>query len=337
MMDLKTQYLGMELKNPLVASASPLTMDADSVKRLEDNGIAAVVMHSLFEEQLNSQMHELDYYLFQGSESFAEATEYFPHEATFTNLEAESYLEEIVRLKKSVDIPVIASLNGVSEGGWIKYAKHCEEAGADAIELNIFYIPTETELSSALIEKMYLDDLKNVKSSVSIPVSVKMNPFFSSLSGMASQLSEAGASGLVLFNRFFEPEIDIDNLELLHRLEPTASKDLGLSLRWLAILHGNINADLAASCGIHTYRDVIKAVMAGADVTMMASALLEHGPEHAKKLLGEIEAWMEEKEYRSIEQMKGSMSYKAVANPSLYERANYVRLIRERRVEWQKK
>lgn len=334
-MDLTTHYLGMKLKNPLVASASPLSMDTDSVKRLEDNGIAAVVMHSLFEEQINREMHELDYFLSQGSESFAEATEYFPKAESFTNLEAEDYLEEIVRLKKSVDIPVIASLNGVSEGGWMKYARHFEEAGADAIELNIFYVPTDPALSSDVLEKMYLDDLASVKASVAVPVSVKLNPFFSSLPHMAGRLCDAGAGGLVLFNRFFEPDIDIDSLQLQHRLDSTSSRDLGLGLRWLAVLHGNVGCDLAASCGIHTYHDVLKAVMAGADVTMMASALMKYGSGHVTRLLDEIILWMEEKEYRSISQMKGSMSYKAVDNPSLYERANYVKLLQERRVNWQ--
>jgi len=335
MMELTTHYLGMTLKNPLVAAASPLSMDTDSVKRLEDNGIAAVVMHSLFEEQINREMHELDYFLSQGSESFAEATEYFPQADSFANLEAEDYLEEIARLKKSVDIPIIASLNGVSEGGWMKYAKHIEEAGADAIELNIFYVPTDPALSSDVVEKMYLDDLASVKASVAIPVSVKLNPFFSSLPHMAKRLCDGGADGLVLFNRFFEPDIDIDTLELQHRLDSTSSHDLGLGLRWLAVLYGNVGCGLAASCGIHTYRDVLKAVMAGADVTMLASALLKYGPTHAQRLLNEITIWMEEKEYRSIAQMKGSMSYKAVANPSLYERANYVKLLQERHVDWQ--
>lgn len=334
-MDLKTKYLGLELKNPLVASASPLSMDADSVRRLEESGISAVVMHSLFEEQINSEMHELDYFLSQGSESFAEATEYFPQADAFANLEAEDYLEEIARLKKSVEIPIIASLNGISQGGWMKYAKHCQEAGADALELNIFYIPTDPTLTSDVLEKMYLDDLASVKAAVGIPVSVKLNPFFSSLPNLARRLNEAGAAGLVLFNRFFEPDIDIDTLELRHRLDPTRSRDLGLSLRWLAVLYGNVTCDLAASCGVHTYRDVLKAVMAGADVTMIASALLEYGPSYARELLDGIETWMEEKEYRSVTQMKGSMSYKAVANPSLYERANYVKLLQERRVEWQ--
>lgn len=335
-MDLKTTYLGLELDNPLVAAASPLSTDTDSVKKLEDNGISAVVMHSLFEEQINSEMHELDYFLSQGSESFAEATEYFPQGESFVNLEAEDYLEEIVKLKKCVDIPVIASLNGVSEGGWMKYARHCEEAGADAIELNIFYIPTDPSLSADVLEKMYLDDLASVKGAVGIPVSVKLNPFFSSLPNLAGRLGDAGAAGLVLFNRFFEPDIDIETLELRHRLEPTRSRDLGLSLRWLAVLYGNVPCNLAASCGIHTYRDVLRAVMAGADVTMIASALLEYGPEYAAHLLKDMREWMEEKEYRSLEQMKGSMSYKAVANPSLYERANYVKLLQERKVDWQK-
>jgi len=335
-MDLKTHYLGLQLKNPLVASASPLSMNTGSVKRLEDNGISAVVMHSLFEEQINQEMNELDYFLLQGSESYAEATEYFPQVDSFANLQAENYLEEIIHLKKSVDIPIIASLNGVSEGGWIKYGKYCEEAGADAIELNIFYIPTNPNLSPETVEKMYVDDLRSVKSAVKIPVSVKLNPFFSSLPHLAGRLSEAGAGGLVLFNRFFEPDIDIDTLEVKSRLEPTRSRDLGLGLRWLAVLYGNIKSDLAASCGVHTSHDVLKAVMAGADVTMIASALLEHGPGHAKHLLEEISRWMEEKEYHSIEQMKGSMSYKAVSNPSMYERANYVKLLQERKVSWQK-
>ncbi|HHJ52505.1 MAG TPA: dihydroorotate dehydrogenase-like protein [Caldithrix abyssi] len=326
-MDLKTKYLGLELKNPLVPSASPLSTEVDKVKELEDNGAAAVVMYSLFEEQITHESHELDVFLSQGGESFAEAMSYFPEPEKFHNVDAEEYLEQIQKLKKAVDIPIIGSLNGISAGGWMEYAKKIEQAGADALELNIYYIPTDPSLSAEKIEDMYLEDLKTVKNQVDIPVAMKLSPFFTSFANMAQKLDKAGADGLVIFNRFYQADIDLEQLEVVPDLQLSHSYELRLPLRWLAILYGHVKADLAATTGIHTAEDVLKVVMAGADVAMMASALLQNGPAHLKKVLNDLTQWMEDHEYESIEQMKGSMSMKAVAEPAAYLRANYMKTL----------
>ena len=326
-MDLKTKYLGLELKNPIVPSASPLAANADTVKKMEDNGAAAVVMYSLFEEQIVHEQKELDAFLSQGTETFAEALSYFPEPEEFHNVHAEEYLEQLRKLKETVDIPVIGSLNGVSAGGWMDYAKKIEQAGADALELNIYYIPTDPELTSAQIEQMYIDDVKKVKETVQIPVAVKVGPFFTAFANMAKRLEEAGADGLVIFNRFYQPDIDIEALDVVHDLEFSNSYELRLPLRWLAILYGQVNTSLAATTGIHTAEDVLKAVMAGADVTMMASALFQKGIKHIARILNDIKYWMEAHEYESIEQMKGSMSMKSLAEPAAYMRANYMKTL----------
>jgi len=326
-MDLKTKYLGLELKNPVVPSASPLAANADTVKKMEDNGAAAVVMYSLFEEQIVHEQKELDTFLSQGTETFAEALSYFPEPEEFHNVHAEDYLEQLRKLKETVDIPVIGSLNGVSAGGWMDYAKKIEEAGADALELNIYYIPTDPGLTSAQIEQMYIDDVKKVKETVKIPVAVKVGPFFTAFANMAKRLEEAGADGLVIFNRFYQPDIDIEALDVVHDLEFSNSYELRLPLRWLAILYGQVNTSLAATTGIHTAEDVLKAVMAGADVTMMASALFQKGIKHIARILNDIKYWMEAHEYESIEQMKGSMSMKSLAEPAAYMRANYMKTL----------
>ena len=326
-MDLTTKYLGLNLKNPIIAGASPLSNNVDTVKLLEDKGAAAVVMYSLFEEQINHEAQELDTFLTQGTESFAEAMSYFPEPDQFHSLGGEDYLGKIAKLKKAVDIPIIASLNGVSAGGWMKYAKQMQEAGADALELNIYYIPTDPFLTGAEVEKIYLDDLKTVRSHIDIPVAIKLSPYFSSFANMAVKLDDAGANGLVLFNRFYQPDINLDALEVAPDLQFSTSYELRFPLRWIAILYGKVKASMAATTGIHEASDVLKAVMAGADAVQLASVLLKKGAKQVEVILNDMKKWMQEKEYASIEQMKGSMSYKSVAEPAAYTRANYMKTL----------
>ena len=326
-MDLKTNYMGMELENPLVAAASPLSKDLDMSKKLEDEGISAIVTYSLFEEQITHEQQELDYFLAQGAESFAEALSYFPEPEAYHNVNAEEYLEHIQKLKKHVNIPIIGSLNGVSAGGWMDYAKKIEEAGADALELNIYYIPTDPRITAQQVEAMYLTDLSTVKQAINIPVAMKLSPYFSAFSNLATKLDDNGADGLVLFNRFYQPDINIDNLEVEANLQFSSSHEIRLPLRWLAILYGRVKASLAATSGAHTAEDIIKFTMAGADIVMMASVLLSEGPESVSKIKNNMIKWMEEKEYTSLSQMKGSMSYKNVAEPAAFERANYMKTL----------
>lgn len=326
MTDLSTTYLGLTLKNPLVVSASPLSEDVANIRRMEDAGAAAVVLHSLFEEQISLESHELDRYLSYGTESFAESLTYFPEMRTY-NLGPEGYLEHVRRAKAAVKIPVIGSLNGVSTGGWIKYARKIQEAGADALELNLYFIPTDSKMTGAQVEQMYVDLVRDVKASVGIPVAVKLNHFFSAMANMAQCLDESGADALVLFNRFYQPDFDLENLEVVHSLTLSSSYEVLLRLHWVAILYGHIRADLAITGGIHTAQDVLKAMMAGARVAMMTSALLKHGIDHLARVRADVVAWMEEHEYTSIRQMQGSMSYRSVANPSAFERANYMKVL----------
>ncbi len=326
-MDLTTTYMGLKLKNPLVPSASPLSADVDVARRLEDAGAAAIVMYSLFEEQITHEAEEIDHYLTTFSESYAEALSYFPEPEAYRNMEAEEYLEQISRLKEALDIPVIASLNGVSPGGWMKFAQKMEQAGADALELNIYYIPTDPQITGEEVEDMYVEDLQAVKSCVSIPVAMKLSPYFSAFANLARRLDEAGADALVLFNRFYQPDIDLETLEVVPNLELSHSYEIRLPLRWIAILYGKIRASLAATSGVHTAEDVLKLVMAGADVTMMASALLKEGPDVLTRILNDLEKWMEEHEYESIRQMKGSMSFQHVAEPAAWVRANYIKTL----------
>ena len=325
-MDLTTTYLGLNLKNPIVPSAGPLSHTVDSMKRLEDAGASAIVMYSLFEEQIVHDAAELNYFLTQGTESFAEALTYFP-EADDYNLGPEEYVEHIHRAKGALGIPVIGSLNGISTGGWVKFAKKIEEAGADAIELNVYYIPTEPNLPGTEVEERYLEVLRAVKSTVKIPVAMKLSPFFSSMANMAHKLDAAGANGLVLFNRFYQPDIDLETLEVAPNVILSTPQALRLPLRWVAILHGRVKASIAATSGIHTSEDVLKMLMAGADVTMMCSALLKHGPGRIREVLAELTQWMQEHEYNSVKQMKGSMSQKSVADPTAFERANYMKAL----------
>ncbi|MGB5873081.1 MAG: dihydroorotate dehydrogenase-like protein [Bacteroidota bacterium] len=325
-MDLSTTYLGLNLKNPIVPSASPLSHTLDSMKRLEGAGAAAVVMYSLFEEQISHDAAELDHYMQYGAESFAEATSYFP-EADEYNLGPEEYIDHIHEAKEALEIPVIGSLNGISTGGWISYAKKIEEAGADALELNVYHIPTDPQQNAGDVEQLYVDVLKAVRNSVKIPVAMKLSPFFSNMANMAHKLDEAGVDGLVLFNRFYQPDFDLAELEVTPNVILSTPQALRLPLRWIAILHGRIKANLAATSGVHTAQDVLKMLMAGADVTMMCSALLKHGPSHLTEVLEEVNKWMIDHEYVSVAQMKGSMSQKSVANPAAFERANYMKAL----------
>jgi dihydroorotate dehydrogenase (fumarate) len=326
MIDLTTTYLGLALRNPIVASASPLCDSFDKIRHLEDHGVAAVVLPSLFEEQLTLESETLDADLFRGAESFAESLNYFPDLTTY-NLGPDGYLELIRKAKVSVSIPVIGSLNGVSAGGWIRYAREMEQAGADAIELNLYSIVTDPELTAGHVERAYVELVREVKQSVRIPVAVKLSPFFSAPPNIAKRLDCAGANALVLFNRFYQPDLDLELLEVTPSLTLSRPEELLLRLHWVAIIFGRIDADLAITGGVHSAQDVLKAVMAGARVTMMASALLRNGIEHLDAVLRDLLRWMEEHEYESIRQMCGSMSQRNVPNPMAFQRSNYVRVL----------
>lgn len=325
-MTLTTNYMGMALKNPIVASSSPLSHNVDSIRRLEDAGAAAVVMYSLFEEQITFDSFYIDYYLTSGTDSFAESLTYFPEMQGY-NLWPDEYMNLIRRAKESVDIPIIGSLNGVSSGGWVDYAALMQEAGADAIELNVYYIPTNENLQGSEVENIYLETLRTVKSSVSLPVAMKLSPYFSSTAHMAKRLVDEGANGLVLFNRFYQPDIDLETLEVVPRLVLSNSNELRLPLRWVAILYGRLLADFAVTTGIHSSQDVLKALMAGAKVTMMASELLQNGIRRINEIVEEVKLWMDEHEYESVSQMIGSMSQLHCAEPAAFERANYMKTL----------
>lgn len=326
MIDLTTSYLGLTLKSPLVASASPLCESVDNLRRMEDAGIAAAVLPSLFEEQLTHESESLDWDLFRGSDSFAESLHYFPDLQTY-NMGPEGYLELIHRSKKSLSIPVIASLNGVSDGGWVRYAGLMQEAGADAIELNLYSLVTDPSVSSSQVEQDYCELVSHVKASVTIPVAVKLSQFFTAIPHLAQRLDEAGADALVLFNRFYQPDFDLEDRNVLPNLTLSSSHELLLRLHWVAILHGRLKANLAITGGVHTAEDVLKAIMAGANVAMMTSALLRHGIEHSQLVLARVRRWMEEHEYESIRQMCGSMSYRSVPRPDVFERLNYMKVL----------
>lgn len=329
-MNLTTNYLGLVLKNPIVASSSPLSHTVDSIRRLEDTGAAAVVMYSLFEEQIGFDSYYIDYHLTQGVDSYAEAISYFPDMQSY-NVGPDEYLKLIRRAKEAVDIPIIASLNGTSVGGWTDYATLIEDAGADALELNVYYLPTSTDITGTEVEALYLNILSAVREAVTIPVAVKLSPFFSSTANIASRLADRGADGLVLFNRFYQPDFDLENLEVTPRLVLSNSNELRLPLRWVAILYGRVNADLAITSGIHTTQDVIKGLMAGAKVTMMASELLQNGVRRIAQVLNELVTWLNEHEYQSVMQMIGSMSQKHCAEPAAFERANYMKMLQSYR------
>ena len=329
-MNLTTNYLGMVLKNPIVASSSPLSHTVDSIRRLEDAGAAAVVMYSLFEEQIGFDSYYIDYHLTQGIDSYAESISYFPDMQSY-NVGPDEYMNLIRRAKEAVDIPIIGSLNGASVGGWTDYATLIEEAGADALELNVYYLPANPEVTGIEIETLYLDILSSVRQAVTIPVAVKLSPFFSSIANMASRLADHGADGLVLFNRFYQPDFDLENLEVAPRLVLSNSNELRLPLRWVAILYGRLSVDFAITSGIHTSQDVIKGLMAGAKVTMMASELLQNGVRRISQVLNELTTWLNEHEYESAIQMIGAMSQKHCAEPAAFERANYMKMLQSYR------
>jgi len=326
MPDLTTTYLGLQLKNPLVASASPLSKKVELVQQLEEAGASAVVLYSLFEEQITHESRALDHYLTHGAESYAEALSYFP-DLDHYNLEPDSYLEHIQQVKRAVDIPVIGSLNGISPGGWVEYARKIEQAGADALELNIYYLPTDVSVGSAELEEIYITLLRDIRLQVRIPIAVKLSPFFTALPYMARRLVQAGADGLVLFNRFYQPDFNLETLEVVPNLTLSSSHDLRLPLRWIAILYGQIEADFALTSGVHTAEDVLKAIMAGANVAMLTSELLANGIWRLHDILDDLRTWMDRHEYESIAQMRGSMSQRAVAEPAAFERANYMKAL----------
>jgi dihydroorotate dehydrogenase (fumarate) len=327
MIDLTTQYLGLTLRTPLVPSASPLSQEIASIRRLEDAGAAAVVLYSLFEEQLRQETLELDHHLSAGTNSFAESLSFFPQPSEF-RLGPEGYLEHIRKTKDAVDIPVIASLNGATVGGWAKYAKEIEQAGADALECNIYYLPTNPDLKAAEVEQTYVDIVWAVKSAISIPVAIKISPFFTNLANVARRLDDAGADGLVLFNRFYQPDIDLDELEVRPNVLLSTPQALRLPLTWIGILFGRLNASLAATSGVHDPQDIIKLLMVGADVTMLCSSLLRNGINHLRHMERGIIDWMEQHEYESVKQMRGSMSQLRCPDPSAFERAQYMRAVK---------
>lgn len=327
MIDLGTSYLGLKLPTPLIASASPLSRDLDGVRRLEDAGASAVVLYSLFEEQLRQEEIDLDYHLHAGTESFAESITFFPQASEF-HTGPEGYLKHIRKCKGAVKIPIIASLNGSTLGGWTKFAAEIEKAGADAIECNIYSIATDPRLSSADIEKTYLEIVQAVKATVTIPVAVKLSPFFSNLANMAQRLEKAGADALVLFNRFYQPDINLEELEIQPNVLLSTPQSLRLPLTWIGILFGRVKANLAATGGVHSAEDVVKLLMVGADATMLCSSLMRHGINHLRHVERGLREWMEEHEYESVQQMQGSMSQQKCPDPAAFERAQYMRAVK---------
>jgi len=326
MSDLSTKYLGLNLKSPLLASASPLSESVDNIKRLEDHNIAAVVLPSLFEEQLDLESVSVDFDLVRGAESFPESANFFPDFKTY-NLGPDGYLELIQHAKESVNIPIIASLNGTSKGGWLQYARLMEEAGADAIELNIYSIATDPAISGSEVEQGYVDLVRHLKRSIRIPLAVKLSPFFSAPANMGVRFDEARADAIVLFNRFYQPDFDTDQLEVVPSLVLSRPEELLLRLHWTAVLYGRVRADLGITGGVHGARDVIKGILAGAKVTFMTSALLRNGVQHAAHVLAEVNRWLDEHEYKSVLQMCGSMSRGSVPDPTAFERGNYMKVL----------
>lgn len=339
MIDLTTRWLGLSLSSPLVCSSSPLCEDLDALRRMEDAGAGAIVLHSLFEEQLTTESRDLDRFLSIG-ESYAESTSYFP-DMTSYNLGPEGYLEHLRQAREAVGIPVIASLNGVSlrpstgsgQGGWIDFAKRIEQAGASGLELNIYHIPTSPSEPGSSVEEAYVDLVSAVRHAVRLPLAVKLGPYFSAPAHMAARLDDAGADGLVLFNRFYQPDFDLESLDVRPHLTLSSSDELLLRLHWVAILHGRVRADLGITGGVHTARDVLKAMMAGARVAMMTSVLLQRGIDHLSTVREQMSQWMAEHEYESVRQMVGSLSYRNVPDPSAFERANYLRVLRSHALE----
>jgi dihydroorotate dehydrogenase (fumarate) len=334
MIDLTTTYLGLDLKNPLVASASTLSSDLDNIRKMEDAGAAAIVMHSLFEEQITADDNRRDRFVGRDSEGLEDSTlriadlaEIYRSDVVSYNQGPEAHLEHIFQTKRAVRIPIIASLNGASRGGWTRYAAKMQEAGADALELNTYYLPADADVTSNEVEQMYCDLVKQVRSKIQIPVAVKLNPYFSAIANMARRLKQAGADGLVLFNRFYQPDFDLERLEILPNLALSNSDELLLRLHWVAILFGRVKADLAVTGGVHTARDVLKAVTAGASVAMMTSALFRNGIDHFSKVLADLNEWMERHKHESIQELRGTMAIRSIADTSDFERANYMRVL----------
>lgn len=325
-MDLTTSFLGLKLKNPLVPSASPLSKELDTVRQMEDAGAAAVVFYSLFEEQIEFETSELDHYRQFGSESYAEALSYFPEPAEFRR-GPEEYLEHLRRAKEAVDIPLIGSLNAASPGGWVDYARKIEQAGADGLELNVYFLPTDLNQPQAEIEDVYIDIAREVRQAVKIPLLFKLHPYFTSVGHTARHLEEAGVNGLELFNRFYQPDIDPENLEVFPNLQLSTPWESRLATRWLALLYGRVRCDLSATSGVHSGRDAVKMLMAGASAVHLCSALLKYGVYHLKRVQEELEAWMEENEYAAVSQMIGTMSQKSCPDPAAFERANYIKVL----------
>ena len=325
-MDLSTTYLGLKLPHPIMPGASPMVDKIDLVKRMEDAGASAIVMHSLFEEQLMREELATYHHVDVHAESFAEAMTFLPRPDEF-NLGPDQYLEQLVRIKQSVDLPVIASLNGFTSGGWIRHAKLMQDASANALELNVYYLATNPDETGEEVEQRTIDILKAVKQAVSIPVSIKLSPFFSSMANMARRLDEAGADGLVLFNRFYQPDIDVESLEVEPTLRLSDSSELNLRLRWLAVVSGHVRASLAVSGGVHNHLDAVKAVMTGAHAVQVVSGILQQGPDVIRRIREGLTQWLEEHEYDSLEQMRGSMNLLRCPDPSMFERANYIRIL----------
>lgn len=324
--DLTTTYLGLKLKNPLIASASPLTGKLDTLQRLEEAGASAAVWPSLFEEQIEHEELQIARLYDHGADSFAESRSFLP-ELNEYRIGPEVYLSQMEEAKKKLSIPLIGSINGASKGGWVRYAKMIQDAGADALELNIYFIPTDPDMAAADVEERYFELVSAVKDSISIPLAVKMGPYFSSLPRFAARLADAGVAGLVLFNRFLEPDVDLEALEFRPSLQLSTRNELRLPLRWIAILRDHVDLSLAATSGVHFTEDVIKALLVGADAVMMASVLLQRGPGFLKQMLQELQSWLEEKEYESVQQLKGSMSRIRCSDPSELERANYMKAL----------
>jgi dihydroorotate dehydrogenase (fumarate) len=325
-MNTETTFMGLSLKNPLVASASPLSREIDHIRHMEDEGAAAVVLYSLFEEQIDAESQSFDYFLSRTEDFHAEAGSYFPEMVGY-NRGPEGYLEHIAAAKQAVDIPVIASLNGVSPGGWVRYARLMEEAGADGLELNIFFIPTDPNQTGDQVENTYIEVVQEVRRNLNIPLAVKLGPYFSAMGNMIRRLDEAGADSVVLFNRFYQPDFDLEALEVVPSLNLSTPEELRLRLHWAAILYGRIKADIAITGGVHTGYDLLKSIMAGAAVGCVTSALLWHGIGQMQKILSEMREWMEEREYESVNEMRGSMSQRSVPDPHAFVRANYMKVL----------
>ena len=325
-MNLKTTYMGLKLRTPLVVSASPLSEDIDNIKRMEDAGASAVVLHSLFEEQIRYERYELHWSTTQGTESYPEALSYFPDPDELA-VGPEAYLKHIARAKETITVPIIASLNGSTPSGWTSFAKQIQQAGADALELNLYNIPTDMKLSGAELEHQYIEVLRSVRAEVSIPLAVKLSPYFTNFANMAKRFAENGANGLVLFNRFYQPDIELESLEVVPNVFYSTPMAMRLPMRWIAILYDRISASLAATSGVHRGTDALKMLMAGADVTMLCSVLMRHGIDRLRVIEEEMATWMREHEYESVEQLKGSLSHKNCPDSSAFERAQYMRAV----------